>query len=505
MNAHSYYKCFWILATVVFLVLAGCGGDSTSLETDPHAGHDHDPGEHGREATEVAATNDDILDWCTEHAVPESQCTKCNPTLIETYKANNDWCAGHGLPESHCRLCNPEIKFPQEDILRARTIELTRNDIEITLYFRPNEPVCATNDALIQFASAETAERTGLKVLTVRDAAEEYSIEAPAEVVFDETHAIVVTTTVPALVSRWAVSPGDNVRAGDILAVMQSPRITELEAQLLSAYAAYELQRKETSRHEELKSRNLISTSEYDEQCAMLEKSLAEYAGVRGFLTSAGLSETDLDELLKHRRISNTFALRASGSGMIVERIAKPGELYEAGAALAALANPEEMWIEARLTEQQLRDIEVGQEVTFSSDGRGLNRIGAEVIWVSKFLDPHTRTGVVRAMVPDKKHSLKAGEFGRVAIVEREENDVVLVPKDAVQWEGCCNVVFVREALDRYRPRKVELSEGTGPYYQVRGGLQPGEEVVVDGAFLLKTELKKTSIGAGCCGLEPVG
>jgi multidrug efflux pump subunit AcrA (membrane-fusion protein) len=66
-------------------------------------------------------------------------------------------------------------------------------------------------------------------------------------------------------------------------------------------------------------------------------------------------------------------------------------------------------------------------------------------------------------------------------------------------------VVFVRETDARYHPRKVELIESNGPYYQITGGLKPGEEVVVNGAFLLKTELKKSSIGAGCCGIEPAG
>jgi cobalt-zinc-cadmium efflux system membrane fusion protein len=131
--------------------------------------------------------------------------------------------------------------------------------------------------------------------------------------------------------------------------------------------------------------------------------------------------------------------------------------------------------------------------------------VGAEIIWVSRILDPHTRTGTVRAQVIDKHHNLQAGEFGRVTIIELSNQQVTLVPKDAVQWEGCCNVVFVREATDRFRPRKVELLNGNGAYYQVTGGLAPGEEIVVDGAFLLKTELKKSSIGAGCCGLEPVG
>ncbi len=53
-------------------------------------------------------------DWCSEHEVPESQCTRCNKELIPAFKASNDWCAEHGLPESQCRACNPklEIKRP---------------------------------------------------------------------------------------------------------------------------------------------------------------------------------------------------------------------------------------------------------------------------------------------------------------------------------------------------------------------------------------------------------
>jgi hypothetical protein len=48
-------------------------------------------------------------DWCTEHAVPESQCTRCNPDLIAAFKATGDWCPEHGVPESQCLRCNPDL------------------------------------------------------------------------------------------------------------------------------------------------------------------------------------------------------------------------------------------------------------------------------------------------------------------------------------------------------------------------------------------------------------
>lgn len=50
-------------------------------------------------------------DWCGEHGVPESQCTRCNPKLIPAFKASGDWCAEHDLPESQCLKCNPDLKI----------------------------------------------------------------------------------------------------------------------------------------------------------------------------------------------------------------------------------------------------------------------------------------------------------------------------------------------------------------------------------------------------------
>ncbi len=50
-------------------------------------------------------------DWCAEHAVPESQCTRCDKSLIPVFKATGDWCELHGLPKSQDLKCNPELKI----------------------------------------------------------------------------------------------------------------------------------------------------------------------------------------------------------------------------------------------------------------------------------------------------------------------------------------------------------------------------------------------------------
>ncbi len=52
----------------------------------------------------------EILDWCPEHGVPESACTRCNDTLVEEFKAKGDWCGEHKLPTSQCLQCDPSLE-----------------------------------------------------------------------------------------------------------------------------------------------------------------------------------------------------------------------------------------------------------------------------------------------------------------------------------------------------------------------------------------------------------
>lgn len=60
--------------------------------------------------TQTTAAAAETPDWCAEHEIPESICTKCNKKLIAEFKKKGDWCKEHDLPESHCTICNPDVK-----------------------------------------------------------------------------------------------------------------------------------------------------------------------------------------------------------------------------------------------------------------------------------------------------------------------------------------------------------------------------------------------------------
>lgn len=92
----------WFVVVGLAVSLMGCGGKS-SEQSQPaskaaaHAPADVVPGSHA--------------DWCGEHGVPESVCTRCDPSLVAAFKATDDWCAEHALPESQCLRCNPDLKI----------------------------------------------------------------------------------------------------------------------------------------------------------------------------------------------------------------------------------------------------------------------------------------------------------------------------------------------------------------------------------------------------------
>jgi len=103
----------WAALLALFLGAVGCGAkgsaqqaSQTGAASTPEAAP---PQGEGHAATNVVAGS--YEDWCDEHQVPETQCTRCDPSLIPAFQAANDWCAEHGLPMSQCTIHNPNLKI----------------------------------------------------------------------------------------------------------------------------------------------------------------------------------------------------------------------------------------------------------------------------------------------------------------------------------------------------------------------------------------------------------
>lgn len=90
-----------MFAPILCLAIAGCG--KSEEPTKPATPKPEAPKTPLIQKTEIA-------DWCPEHTVPESICTRCNASLIPEFQKKNDWCKAHSLPDSQCFTCHPELE-----------------------------------------------------------------------------------------------------------------------------------------------------------------------------------------------------------------------------------------------------------------------------------------------------------------------------------------------------------------------------------------------------------
>ena len=107
---NSFLTIILMLTILASFALGGCERNNDARPASAQTAAASNPGgapAHARAGVQPGTHED----WCGEHQVPESMCTRCNPSLIAAFQATGDWCEEHGLPESQCLECNPELKI----------------------------------------------------------------------------------------------------------------------------------------------------------------------------------------------------------------------------------------------------------------------------------------------------------------------------------------------------------------------------------------------------------
>ncbi|MHC4092403.1 MAG: efflux RND transporter periplasmic adaptor subunit, partial [Planctomycetota bacterium] len=171
--------------------------------------------------------------WCGQHGVPESVCTRCDAAMIPEFKTKNDWCAEHGLPESQCTLCNPKVreKWAARRLQLGPSDEATAVDLKLErvprLLTATNDPLCQVDTLRVRFLDDSVAKKAGIQTEPVRPRRISAVIDVPAEVEFDATRVTRVTPLAGGVVREVVVQIGDTVKAGDLLAVIDSPVLGE--------------------------------------------------------------------------------------------------------------------------------------------------------------------------------------------------------------------------------------------------------------------------------------
>lgn len=201
-----------------------------------------------------------------------------------------------------------------------------------------------------------------------------------------------------------------------------------------------------------------------------------------------GLPADEVARLGRLDRPPRTITFRSPIRGHLVEKNVVEGAAVAAGTRVMRIVDHSQLWLDARVFEQDLPLVHIGQTATATLTALPGRTVTGEVIFIHPHVDPRTRSGMVRLVVPNPTLILRPGMYASVEIRTEAPAPTMLVPREAVIDTGVRQLVFVAEAGGRFQPRQVTLGTEAAGVVQVLDGLHAGETVVTSGQFLLDAE-----------------
>jgi cobalt-zinc-cadmium efflux system membrane fusion protein len=374
----------------------------------------------------------------------------------------------------------------------------------------------------VQFASVESVQKTGIDLEAVQERPIAAYIDANAEIGYDQTRVARLSSKAAGTVWRVVREVGERVKKGDVLAFIDAAEVGRIKSELLRAFAMVDvkertLKRIETSAKEGYRTQaelleaegalrearihlftaqqNLINLGlpvSLDDLSGVSEDKLAEK------IRLLGLPNQSVEVLDSNTATANLIALIAPLDGVVVSREVVDGEVIDTSKILFVVADVGRMWVILDIRLEDARSLVMDQEVIFRPDKGGDEIVSGRISWISTDVNEKTRTVTARADIDNPEGNWRAGTFGTARVTIRENPNATAVNNEAIHWEGCCHVVFVRQSDTIFQTRKVKIGAKSGDYTEILIGLLPSEVVATTGSHVLKSEILKSRLGAGC-------
>jgi len=308
-------------------------------------------------------------------------------------------------------------------------------------------------------------------------------IIAPGEVTINVYRSSQITPRISAQVVSRHARLGDRVKKGQAVVTLSSVAMAEAQGGLLQADVEWVRVKK--------LGRKVVSEKRYI--AAQVARQLA-YARVSAY----GMSTKLIDVLLKQgdaSKATGSFDLLSAQEGVVIGDDFIVGEVAESGRVLFEISDESTLWVEAQLSPVDAGRVAVNTPARVRRDG-GQTWLPGRVVQLHHRLNEITRTQSVRIEVENRNDDLHPGQFVEAAVQTSESAPVVAVPRDAIVLMQGSPTVFKVEG-DELHPEVVEIGVTRGDWTEIRSGLPVGEEIVVQGVFVLKSLLLKSEMGSG--------
>lgn len=332
----------------------------------------------------------------------------------------------------------------------------------------------------------------------------EPTLDVTGTVAFDDRTTVHITPPIPGVLRAARVDLGQAVRKGDVLLEYGSVELGRAVAAWRKAVALADLARRNAERERALFDRKVSAETEYLEAAARHGEAQAELDAAERTLRILGLTAEDQRALdADGNADAGLLRLRAPCDGTIVKRHAAVGEAAEPGDEVLLLADLGTVWawldVHEAALDPLLRRVARGPapvevrvaafpDTVFTGT---VDHVGATV-------DETTRTVKVRAVLGNPDGRLRPGMFCRARIPLDGGREAPAVPAGAVLGDGALRFVFVMADGGLAAQVAVRAGAARDGWVEIAEGLKPGDRVVTGGAFLLKSDVLREKMGAGC-------
>lgn len=312
-------------------------------------------------------------------------------------------------------------------------------------------------------------------------------LKVSGSIELDEKRVARVGTTVSGRVTEIKVLRGDQVKKGDVLAMVHSPVLAEAQLTYLQAQSQYDLARKAAARAQLLFKEGVIAAAEQQRRESELVSSEAEWQAARDRMHILGMTDADIKQLERSRKIQSVTALRAPINGVVIDRKVSQGQVLEPADLAYTIADLSQIWVVGEVPERYSADMYREKAVTVTIPALAGEERKTQLSYVADTVTPQTRTLRVRAVLDNSDGRLKPDMLATL-IIEGKAKKRLAIPETAIVREENNDKVFVQLAPGQFELVSVKLGEEENGLRPVESGLKQGQQIVVEGVFYLNAD-----------------
>ena len=334
-----------------------------------------------------------------------------------------------------------------------------------------------------RFFTVSTEQMGHIQVVPVESTPMPRTLRLTGAVAYNNFETTPVITQVGGPVIRILVVPGQDVQKGQPMLYVSSPDYAQLRTNFLKARAADDLAAKSYARSTDLYAHHAIALTDLETSESARNQAQADLQAAEQAIKVLGIQP---DRLLKDSA-SPEIPVLAPITGEVVERLAGPGQVIQAGATqVFTISNTSTVWVLANVYEHDLAFVHPGDPVEIQTDAYETTFHG-RISYIAPALDVTSRTLQVRIETVNPGKKLKKDMYVTATVHAGVIPGALTVPNSAVLRNSENQpFVYVEHGSSEFGQQLVTIGEGQEGRTQILGGLEAGERVVADGSLFLQ-------------------